>query len=112
MRLGRAIFCLSLWCFGPLSDGSCFKPSLPRGRDVRDKGHKGLQDQCSFVSIYGDHAISVMSSVFRASPRDRWPDTQRCNVNSSAMNIVVMHETYILGMTWVMRACVYKSSVL
>ena len=74
VRSGRAIFCLSLWCFGPLSAGSCFKPSLPRGRDVRDKGHKGPQDQYSFVSIYGDHAIGVMSSVFRASPRDRWPD--------------------------------------
>ena len=41
---------------------------------VRDKGHKGPQDQYSFVSIYRDHAIGVMSSVFRASPRDTWPD--------------------------------------
>ena len=39
--------------------------------DVRDKGHKGPQDQ---YSIYGDHAIGVMPSVIRASPRDRWPD--------------------------------------
>ena len=45
-----------------------------RRQFVRDKGHKGPQDQYSFVSIYGDHAIGVMSSVFRASPRDRWPD--------------------------------------
>ena len=50
---GQAIFCLSLWCFGLLSDGSCFKPSLLQGQDVRDKGHKGPQDQYSFVSIYG-----------------------------------------------------------
>ena len=39
---------------------------------ARDKGHKGPQDQ---YSIYGDRAIGVMSSVIRASPRDRWPDT-------------------------------------
>ena len=41
---------------------------------VRDKGHKGPQDQYSFVSIYRDHAIGVMPSVFRASPRDIWRD--------------------------------------
>ena len=41
---------------------------------VRDKGHKGPQDQYSFVSIYGSYAIGVMPSMIRASPRDRWPD--------------------------------------
>ena len=58
----------ALWCFGPLSDGPCFKPSLLRGRDVRDKGHKGPQGQ---YSTHG-HAIGVIPSVIRAAPRDRW----------------------------------------
>ena len=44
------------------------------GMSCRDKGHKGPQDQ---YPIYGDHAIGVMSSVIRASPRDRWPDRNK-----------------------------------
>ena len=51
-----------------------FGASMSSAAYVRDKGHKGPQDQYSFVSIYGDHVIGVMSSVIRASPRDRWPD--------------------------------------
>ena len=37
-------------------------------------GTRGIGGPRANTQYYGDHAIGVMSSVIRASPRDRWPD--------------------------------------
>ena len=34
-------------------------------------------------SIYGDHAVRVMPSVLRVSPRNRWPDRGKLRVVAS-----------------------------
>ena len=39
-----------------------------------------------YHQIYGDHAIGVMPSVIRASPRDRWPDTPPCLLQGGGVN--------------------------
>ena len=61
-------FCLSLWCFGPLSDGRHLS------REGGMSGTRGIRGPGPILNIRRSHAIGVMPSVFRASPGDRWPD--------------------------------------
>ena len=69
---------MSLWCFGPLSDGSCFRPSPPREGEMPGKwGTRGPRAQNPTQEV---HAIGVMSSAVRASPRDRGPGSAALGV--------------------------------
>ena len=56
--------------------------------------HKGPQDQ---YSIYRDHAVGVMSSVIRASPRDRWPDNQYLSIPAYLQGFVAGWHLTICG---------------